>query len=744
MTRLRWSHHAVTMRVMETSAGHSGDRRRERPRLQESGAEVSAWVYSLAEAVIAFDAHGTIAYANPAAEELLGWEPGTLAGRPVTEVVPPLLRADLPIGTDVRVEVERLVGKQLSTLSRRRDGTEIPTEVVLSLIGRGSEQLVIGSIRPRTNAHLSRWSELTAMLFDTLGQADADTSADAQLLRVLGQQLNFDVATLWALTSHGILLCRHVWSDPVTDPHGRLSVARPSSSEPGASLPHHVLSSGEPLWIPDLSGDPRFSAGSAAQAGLTTAVVFPVRYGGYVVGVVELFTRDAREADPGLVDLVRAVSRPVGELLGALEDAAERERLLRELAVARERQEFVLEASRVVAAGSDYPATLRRLAAVAVPSLGDLCLIDLIDEQGVFTRMASHHRDPSKAELVKELERDFPPDAHGLLPTVDVAAQGRSRWSAQLSDEFLRATTRNQRHYEIVKALGFESYMAVPLIAGVRVLGTLTLVSAGSGRRFGSEDLDWAEQLASQVASVLDRARRHQLELEMSHALQESLLPEVFPDAPGIELAARYVPATRYAEVGGDWYDVVGDQDRLALIIGDVEGHDLHAATVMAKLRHGLALLLSEGLSPAESIVRLSRFARRSSIDRLATVLIVVVDFRQRQLIMASAGHYPPVLRTQGHAELVALTPSAPIGVESKWPEDISAPLSAVDLLLFTDGLVEQPTADLSARLDELVDAVAAGPQAPGALCGSVLASLVPGSERSDDIAILAASITAT
>ena len=274
--------------------------------------------------------------------------------------------------------------------------------------------------------------------------------------------------------------------------------------------------------------------------------------------------------------------------------------------------------------------------------------------------MACHHRDPTKADLVRELRERYPPDPNGRHPTVDVVAQGRSRWSGVMTDSFLRTTCRDDRHYQIVRTLGFESYMAVPLMANGRVLGTVTLVSAGSGRRFDSEDLDWAEQLAVQVSSVLDQARRHQHEATVSHTLQRSLLPGSLPVVEGVELAARYLPATTYAEVGGDWYDVVADGDRLCLVIGDVEGHDLHAATVMANLRHGLCLLLAEGISPSEALDRLNRFSLRSNLDRMATLLITDIDLSTGTMSVASAGHFPPVVRRFGGAELVDVDPVPP------------------------------------------------------------------------------------
>jgi PAS domain S-box-containing protein len=698
----------------------------------------------LSDALIATDAHGKVVYANSSAERLLGWGRGELEGKPVSVVLSPNLQDYLPAGTKaVRTAMKPLTGRPVRISSRRKDGSEISTELVLSLVECVDGPIVVAAIRLRMASHLSRWSELTATLFDALSHLEPQISPDAQLLKLLGTQLGCDMTSLWALTSNGQLRFREVWSDPESDPQGQFRSARAESVVDEVNLPQYVLSSGEPLRVPNLRQDERFSVGPAARAGLVTAIVFPVRYGGAVVGVVELFWAEPRQGDPDLLDLVRAVSRPVGEMLGALEHSVERERMLNELTIARARQEFVLRVTRLVAAARDYPSTVRQLAEVAVPVLGDLCLIDVVDEDGTFTRMAAHHHDSAVSHLVKELQTDFAPEPGGRHPTIEVLASGSSRWSGDMTEDFLRATTRNDRHYEIVKALGFESFMALPLVAGDTILGTLTLVSAGSGRHFDADDLAWAEQLASQVSSVLDRARRHQLEADVSHRLQRSLLPEILPVLENIELGARYLPATKHSDVGGDWYDVVEQDDKLALVVGDVAGHDIRAATVMGKLRHGLALLLSEGLPPGEALTRLNRFARSSTVDRLATVLVVIVDYDSDQVAMCSAGHYPPVLRTEDSCRLVRLRPCPPIGV--RWTEkceEFSIPLTVGDLVLFTDGLVDQRTTDLEARLGELEVSVSLGPREPEALCDHVLSALlIPGDDRSDDVAILAASV---
>ena len=179
---------------------------------------------------------------------------------------------------------------------------------------------------------------------------------------------------------------------------------------------------------------------------------------------------------------------------------------------------------------------------------------------------------------------------------------GRSMWSADMDDEFLRSTSRDERHYAILKTLEFTSYVTVPLrLRDEQVLGTVTLVSAGSGRRFSEKDLVLAEQLAEQVSSVVIRARAYDRERRISHELQRHLLPDAIPSIVGWDVAARYRPAAVGVEVGGDWYDVVPISEHLvALVVGDVEGHDLGAARIMSRLRHTLGLLLLEERAPGQ------------------------------------------------------------------------------------------------------------------------------------------------
>ncbi len=181
------------------------------------------------------------------------------------------------------------------------------------------------------------------------------------------------------------------------------------------------------------------------------------------VGVVKMLSRHQRERDPSVVELMDAVGGHLGELLHASAQATERQQLVEELLEARRHNEFLLLATQVLSEVVDYREMVERLARVSVPVMADLCLIDIVDEDGQMRRMAAWHADPDKRALSEELRASYPPDPDGVHPTMEVMRSGRSMWSAEMDDEFLRSTTRDERHYDILRALEFTSYVTVPL-----------------------------------------------------------------------------------------------------------------------------------------------------------------------------------------------------------------------------------------------------------------------------------------
>jgi serine phosphatase RsbU (regulator of sigma subunit) len=288
----------------------------------------------------------------------------------------------------------------------------------------------------------------------------------------------------------------------------------------------------------------------------------------------------------------------------------------------------------------------------------------------------------------------------------------------------------------------------------------LTLVASPRGSLAGtwSEYLPWGilglgillSIAAAVVTENLVRRRAtaetsYRQQRRMSETLQRALLPRRLPEIPRWEFAARYVPATRGAEIGGDWYSVVEiDDHRFSLVVGDVSGHDIEAAGVMASLRYTIRTLANLGIPPDEILDRAGKELDFSSDRHFATVLVGLADTRQQQLTLASAGHLPPLMLYGGHAEYISVVPGVPLGVRgAPRPEPITVPFPpGSTLVAFTDGLVERRDHDLDTGLEQLAVAAAESPAQPDDLITRLL-EVLSSSDHEDDIAVLAVRFAA-
>jgi serine phosphatase RsbU (regulator of sigma subunit) len=225
----------------------------------------------------------------------------------------------------------------------------------------------------------------------------------------------------------------------------------------------------------------------------------------------------------------------------------------------------------------------------------------------------------------------------------------------------------------------------------------------------------------------------------IAQTLQHALLPEAFPDLAGLAISASYVPAASGIDVGGDWYDVVPTEDGGALLlIGDVSGHGLRAATTMASLRHAALAYAAEDTAPASVLSKLSNFVNRSSPDYFATMLCVRVDIAGHRATIASAGHLPPLLIADGEARLLEFEPDMAIGVTRDWDyreTEVAVPPRAI-LIAYTDGLVERRGELLDEGLERLRRTAGSEPPVLDRLVAN-LARALPAAEHSDDTAIV-------
>jgi serine phosphatase RsbU (regulator of sigma subunit) len=281
---------------------------------------------------------------------------------------------------------------------------------------------------------------------------------------------------------------------------------------------------------------------------------------------------------------------------------------------------------------------------------------------------------------------------------------------------------------------------------GGSLLNRLPWIVAGLGTLFtvvaavAAEQLVRGRRLAEQLA--IENQALYGEQRTIARTLQRSLLPEQFPDVPGLEFAGRYLPGTERVDVGGDWYDVigVGTDNGFLFVVGDVSGRGIEAATTMACLHYAIRAYAAQGDPPPAILSKLSGLLRVSTDGQFATVLCGAVDVYRHEVTLASAGHLPPLLLTSNHCEYIETFPGAPIGVSNGHPKykqvTFSVPRQAT-LLAFTDGLVERRGETLDVGLERLRTASSSGELCPlDNLLTKVVTSVMPGTAQ-DDTAIL-------
>jgi PAS domain S-box-containing protein len=646
---------------------------------------------AFSDAVLVADADNRIVYANQAVTPLLGWASPDLLGMEVAELVPERLRQRHLAGFRrfIATGDTRIMGRSVRLPALRKDGTEVPIDLTLSAFTIGGRDLVVGTMRDVTpGLELERETEVTRDLLHVVAQATNLDDASTRILETICQSLGWDAGALWVLDEDSeVLRCLEFWFDPQLELEEFASLSRRRAFRKGIGLPGRVWASEDGAWITDIQEDDNFPRALAAtKEGLHAGFGFPIRARDRFIGVIEFFATEIREQDPGLLQTMTAIGGELGHFI-------RRKRLDEDLEESNQRLAFIAGASRILAASLDYRATLEQITRLAVPSMADWCAIDVVEE-GTIQLLALAHVDPSKTELAQDLRRRYPPDPDADSGVPNVVRTGVSELYSDIDDTMIASMAADDDHLAILRGLRLSSAMIVPLAAKGQVTGTLTLISDESGRRYGPDDIAFAEEVARRAGLAIENARLYEQQRHIARTLQRSLLPTSLPEIPQLDVATSYRPAAQGTEVGGDFYDLFQSPDGWCLMIGDVSGKGVEAAAVTALTRYTVRTAALNSPRPKDVLEVLNQaMLEQLPEDRYCTIAYGTMQLNGREatLQIACAGHPPPlILRVDGTINDAC----GPGGLLGLFPDpeivDSLGHLGPGDLLLlYTDGVIE-------------------------------------------------------
>lgn len=362
---------------------------------------------------------------------------------------------------------------------------------------------------------------------------------------------------------------------------------------------------------------------------------------------------------------------------------------------AAQAQEFLAAASAALDSSLHPGATLRTIIGTAVPELAELCLVDLVREDGSIGGAVAAATDPALARELEDLRRRFPLDPRGRHPVAQVLRSRRSMVVRDLTTpEVVSDIAQSDEHREFMRRAGYNSAAVVPMFARGRLLGAISFLHIRNDLRYDPSDLALLEDLGSRAAMAYDNARLYAERTRIARTLQQSLLPPELPAMPGFWVAASFLPAGEGNEVGGDFYDVFEADGGWMVIVGDVCGKGADAAAVTALIRNSVRALALRDDDPASILGQVNRVMLRHDLGlRFATAVLgrLTTTGDGAHLRLAVAGHPPPLLLRadetvrpvggQGHVLGIA----ADAAFE---PHDVDL-RSGDTLVLYTDGVLD-------------------------------------------------------
>jgi PAS domain S-box-containing protein len=693
--------------------------------VRQSEARKTAVFASSLDAIISIDHEGNVVEFNRAAEQMFGRTAEEAVGSELAElVVPPSLRERhrASLKRFVATGEGTVLGRRVELTGMRADGSEFPVELAINLVAGTEPPTFTGTVRDITHRRRADEEREELLRLEQLARVDA-TQARDQLQAIL----------------RGV-------ADAVTAqaPDGELLFANDAALQLLGFDSFEELKSTTGDWIRDRfeildeEGLPLLTErlpGRRALAGERSAeevVRFRLRATGEerwsAVKATPIFD------DDGFVTMA----------INVIEDITTHKR-------AERAQRFLADSSALLGASLDPAEVLGQVATLAVPEVADWVAVHMPGDSGI-ELVALAHPDPEQVKRAVELDRQMPTRYDAPRGVANVLRTGQSELYPDVP-QLQPETEDEQARVEQVRAFRMRSALVVPMTARGRTpLGTLTLATDQSGRRFDEQDLELAEELARRCGTAVDNARLFAERAYIARTLQQSLLPAELPDIPGIEAAARFRPTGEGNEVGGDFYDLFESGGRgWTVVMGDVCGKGPDAAAVTALARYTLRAAAMRERLPSRSLGLLNEALLRQRDDRrFCTVAYAYLEpvSEGARIGFASGGHpLPLLLRADGTVQQVG-EPGTLLGVlPDPSFEDRSLSLGPGDaLVFFTDGVIEgrgnARTLDEEGLADLVATCAGAGADAIAARVEDAAVAAQGGSPR-DDIAVLVLRVAA-
>ncbi|HEV7524808.1 MAG TPA: SpoIIE family protein phosphatase [Acidimicrobiia bacterium] len=459
----------------------------------------------------------------------------------------------------------------------------------------------------------------------------------------------------------------------------------------------------------------------------------------------------------GTVHWLEGRGEPVADASGTIVGATgisvdidERRRLLDAEQASRRRLRTLLESSERLGALDDPDRVLETICDLAATRIGSWATIMRLAPDGSLERSNVAHREPELVPLLRELMETLSDDGASITSVLRTGQpllfHGLTAAAAQAidADPDLRAN---------LERVGFQSCVLVPLTVAGRRLAVLS-VGDEKAERLGPADVELAVDLGRRGASALEHARlwqesqqRFEAEHRIVGLLQTTIIPDRLPAIAGVQVAAAYRPAEVDVDVGGDWYDAFETNDGgIVVVVGDVAGHGVEAASLMGRVRNALRAYAFEDSDPASILLRLHRLIRNQDDDAMVTAFVARYDPESGFMSWSRAGHPPPLLvAPDGTTRFLDDVNGAPLGTMAREYRTSTTRLEPGALMVgYTDGLIERRDRILDDGLDWLEQRVRQHAGDPlGTLCDKLVDDPFVPHPSPDDICVVALRVEA-